>query len=389
MIAKLTYWLNRLNTGTSGVDGRSVDSLSDQFYHEMAFELATVTDLNASLPEFLQPLQNHLDRVFSESKQCHLYILVNSPSNDGSFIQHACGVEPPLGMLQQLRRAFRAKQSKDAISMSLPGLQTGQLQASLLTEDDGRSVWAILFFKQKTPLNNTIRWHTEKMKDSLGKGISAWYLVQQRIGESIQAERTIHAAELHDSLAQILGYLRVKSAKLNSLCQEKQYQQLSPITEDLAVYTHSAYRQTRELITTSRLSMHGQRLPQAVADSIKEFEQRSGIVFELDNRLPHNLLSPKQALQILYIIREALSNIVRHSHATHSRVIIRNINELSLQVCIEDNGVGIDPDMTKVDSFGLRIMQERAARIKGELNITPRQKCGTRVELILALGEQQ
>lgn len=185
-----------------------------------------------------------------------------------------------------------------------------------------------------------------------------------------------------------MGYLRLKSAKLDKLCQKDSYQDLKPITEDLAAYTHCAYRQTRELITSSRLTMQTDNLAEGVVNSIKEFEQQSAIVFELDNRMQLNLLTPKQSMQILYIVRESLSNIVRHSHASHSRIAIKLSDNQHLQVIIEDNGKGIDSTATRSDSFGLQIMQERAARIGAKLTISHRKGGGTQTELLLIIGDE-
>ncbi len=169
------------------------------------------------------------------------------------------------------------------------------------------------------------------------------------------------------------------------MCQNPEYEALQSMTEDLAIQTQNAYRQTRELITSSRLAMQSDNLAQAIVNSITEFEQQSAIVFELDNRIPAKLLDAKESTQVLYIVRESLCNIVRHSHASHARVILRQRQE-SLQILIEDNGSGIDADAARPDSFGQQIMQERAKRIGGRLTISNRPQGGTRVELSLKPG---
>ncbi|KKN25905.1 hypothetical protein LCGC14_0880160, partial [marine sediment metagenome] len=189
------------------------------------------------------------------------------------------------------------------------------------------------------------------------------------------------------SLAQVLGYLRMKSVKLDKLCDAPEYQALQPISKDLANYTQCAYHQTRELITSSRLSMQSDNLSHGVINSIKEFEHQSAIVFDLDNRLPLNMLTPQQSMQMLYIIRESLSNIVRHSHATFARVVLLLKNSQRLEIQIEDNGIGIDPDAARTDSFGLQIMKERAERIGAELTINPGSDGGTRICLNLTIGD--
>jgi len=134
--------------------------------------------------------------------------------------------------------------------------------------------------------------------------------------------------------------------------------------------------------------MQSESLSQGVTNSVREFEQQSAIVFELDNRLPANLLPPKQSIQILYIIRESLSNIVRHSHASHARVrlILKDPRKLHIQV--EDNGTGIDFAAARSDSFGLQIMHERAERVGAKLQISQRHDGGTLVQLDMDIGDK-
>ncbi|HDZ16208.1 MAG TPA: histidine kinase, partial [Methylophaga aminisulfidivorans] len=98
-------------------------------------------------------------------------------------------------------------------------------------------------------------------------------------------------------------------------------------------------------------------------------------------------LTPQQSMQMLYIIRESLSNIVRHSHATFARVVLLLKNSQRLEIQIEDNGIGIDPDAARTDSFGLQIMKERAERIGAELTINPGSDGGTRICLNLTIGD--
>ena len=118
--------------------------------------------------------------------------------------------------------------------------------------------------------------------------------------------------------------------------------------------------------------------------SVKEFEQRSGLVFELDNRAQSGYLSKRVAIQVLLIVREALSNSVRHAHATHVRIQLLPKNQGGLLVRVDDNGWGIVQGDDSKASFGLDIMRERALRIDGHLNVGPLSGGGTRVELIVA-----
>ena len=46
---------------------------------------------------------------------------------------------------------------------------------------------------------------------------------------------------------------------------------------------------------------------------------------------------------------------------------------------ISDNGVGIPQDPTKLNHYGLAIMQERSRNLGGEISITPGSEGGTLV----------
>ncbi|WP_228128867.1 sensor histidine kinase [Acinetobacter indicus] len=199
----------------------------------------------------------------------------------------------------------------------------------------------------------------------------------------LQQERRAFSADLHDSIAQILGYLRLTSAQLYQQCKQPAYQELIEQVEDISNYTHYAYQQVRELITASRLAQELDFI-KALKKVIQEFEQQSSIVFELDHRAHHINIQPRHSVQVLYIIRESLSNIVRHSHASYARIYL-HVEEQKLQVRISDNGQGIDLHRKRKDSFGLDIMQERAERIGAILKIYPEQPQGTCVELTLNL----
>lgn len=190
------------------------------------------------------------------------------------------------------------------------------------------------------------------------------------------------ARELHDSVAQQLGYLSFQARLIQTRMGEPELAATS-LTE-LRNGLSQLQRQVRELITSARLTMDGRSLRQALADSVAEFSRRCIIVFELDNRLPDNALSPETELQVLQIIREALTNAVRHSHARHVRIELRRNPQGDTQVSVEDDGIGMSPASDEENHFGLAIIRERAASIGARLSIEPIQPHGVRVDLGLS-----
>ncbi|MFW0755081.1 sensor histidine kinase [Pseudomonas sp. H11T01] len=188
------------------------------------------------------------------------------------------------------------------------------------------------------------------------------------------------ARELHDSVAQQLGYLSFQASLMQGKLREPE--QAAPLLAELRGGLSHLQRQVRELITSARLTMDGRSLRQALADSVAEFSRRCIIVFELDNRLAEDALYPETELQILQIIREALANVVRHSHARHVRIELRQAQG-EITVTVEDDGIGLSPASVEENHFGLVIIRERASTIGAQLTIETIRPHGARVHLSL------
>jgi signal transduction histidine kinase len=86
---------------------------------------------------------------------------------------------------------------------------------------------------------------------------------------------------------------------------------------------------------------------------------------------------PAMAQHLYRIAQEALSNAVRHAHASRIAVELRGgAGELTLQV--EDDGVGLPVELS-TSGMGLRTMRYRAQILEGELTVAPAAGGGTRV----------
>ena len=198
----------------------------------------------------------------------------------------------------------------------------------------------------------------------------------------LAAERGVLARELHDSVAQQLAYLQIRACRLQAvLAQPAAREQADAMLVDLRQTLQLMHRQVRELISTARLTMDGCTLRQALEATVEEFARRSSCVFTLDNRLPAEALGSEGELQILQIIREALANVVRHSHARRVQISLRAQAPGGIEVLVRDDGVGMPDDLPDAGHFGLRIMRERAAAIGAQLQILPQQPQGTCIQL--------
>lgn len=98
-------------------------------------------------------------------------------------------------------------------------------------------------------------------------------------------------------------------------------------------------------------------------------------------------LPPSATSNVIQIVREILSNIARHAQASEVLVSCAITGGDRFVMTIEDNGVGFDPASVRRGQ-GLTNIQERAARIQGDLKILERDPRGT-VHVVTVPVEQR
>ena len=80
-------------------------------------------------------------------------------------------------------------------------------------------------------------------------------------------------------------------------------------------------------------------------------------------------------------MHEALSNIAKHSNASHARLIVDHCGGYYV-FTVEDNGTGGGAFTPVEGHYGIVIMRERAQRIGGEIRAESAKGLGTSVQLL-------
>lgn len=215
---------------------------------------------------------------------------------------------------------------------------------------------------------------------NLGTALKLHERLRQGRRLALHEERGILARELHDSLAQSLSYLKIQAARLSAALDLGDQSQARIVLGELREGISSAYRQLRELLTTFRLKMDDRGLNSALEATVQEFRGRATTAIELDNRLPAALLTPNEEIHVLQIVREALSNVVRHADARRAWVRLA-LREEAVEVEVADDGRGIRRAQDQVRHYGHTIMGERAQTLGGTLEVETPPTGGTQVRL--------
>lgn len=200
----------------------------------------------------------------------------------------------------------------------------------------------------------------------------------------LMEERATIARELHDSLAQSLSYLKIQVSLLkrvmNKLEQTPQSEKTADIIKDIDEGLSGAYTQLRELLTTFRLTIKEGSFGRALLEMINQLKEHTSASIELTNNLSSLELNAHQQVHLMQLIREAVINAIKHADATK---IVVECNQVDgdVVVVVEDNGVGFEEHDAKLNHYGLSIMQERAARLNGELTVNSSLNSGCRITL--------
>jgi len=125
--------------------------------------------------------------------------------------------------------------------------------------------------------------------------------------------------------------------------KESSQAQLDDSVQQIDQGLNAAYRQLRELLTTFRIKVNEPGLRPAVQATIEEFGANSGLQILSDYRLDHCPLTPNEEVHCLQIIREALSNVVKHAEADRCWLSLTQDSNGTIHVRIEDDGIGIRP----------------------------------------------
>jgi two-component system nitrate/nitrite sensor histidine kinase NarX len=205
------------------------------------------------------------------------------------------------------------------------------------------------------------------------------------------AERERLRAELHDDLAQTLGFLNLETDRVREALAAGREGEAGRELGRIKAAIHTAYEQVRAALTgLGEPTPVAGDLSQKLSACLDEFRRASGISAELVGADPTGLmLSAAAQRQVAHMVREALTNVRRHAQA--ERVWVR-VDQSPGEACftIEDDGCGFNPsDVAGDHHLGLTIMRIRAERSGGQVTVDTAPGAGTRVIICFPLNTAQ
>ncbi len=202
---------------------------------------------------------------------------------------------------------------------------------------------------------------------------------------AVQGERERIAREMHDGLAQVLGYVNTKAQAVEGLLANGHTDEARRQLAELSAAARSVYVDVREAILglTNPVSANG-GLVTALEEYAARFSDASKLAVSVNATAAARelRLAPEAESQIFRIVQEALTNVRKHAAARRVDLAVAvAANELVLTVI--DDGVGLAPHAVPADwpHYGMQGMRSRAAAIGATVDWTSVDEGGTRFTL--------
>jgi signal transduction histidine kinase len=208
---------------------------------------------------------------------------------------------------------------------------------------------------------------------------------------ALAEERSRIARELHDVVAHHVSVMTVQATagrRVIDRSPERARQTLVEIEET----GRQALSEMRRIVGVLRAAESGDpdRDPQpgleGLADLVRQVTE-TGIPVELSTEGRPPVLPPGLDLTLYRVVQESLTNVLKHAGEGASAVVTLRFEASAVDVAVEDDGAGPDPDRLAADEpgHGLLGMRERVALFGGRLHAGPRPGGGFEVRARLPL----
>ncbi|MCZ2257644.1 sensor histidine kinase [Sporosarcina sp. G11-34] len=211
-----------------------------------------------------------------------------------------------------------------------------------------------------------------------------------RIIQAQEEERKRLSRDIHDGPAQTLATVLLRCGLIEKMYAEKGPEPAFAEMADLKLTVKDALLEVRRIIYDLR--------PMALDDlgliptlrkylsKIGEFEKNINIHFE-DNGMKKRLHTDFE-VAVFRLVQESVTNSLKHGNVRDIWVRIEVLSCV-LNIVVEDNGKGFNPQKVHDKSFGLIGMRERIDLLKGNMKISSTPGNGTKIDFQIPLKKDK
>ncbi len=250
--------------------------------------------------------------------------------------------------------------------------------------------------------DGAIRWVYNRgrfVRDEVGQPLYATGAVlditeRKQMEEALrQRERDLHAAidererisqDLHDGILQSLYAVGLGLEACKPLMTQRHYKKaVATMSEAIRQLNHVMSEVRNFIAGLESQVLQGNTFPAALQEMVNMLATTHPLrcTVSVDETAAEHI-STQNALHLLNIVREALSNSLRHAQATKATITLKPLSR-SIRLSIADNGIGFKPASMRGVGHGLTNMAARARKVGGRFAIKSVPQHGTRITIDL------
>jgi len=210
--------------------------------------------------------------------------------------------------------------------------------------------------------------------------------------ESAEKERERWARELHDDALQGLAAIRINLATALQSSAEDRAERIERAANETLERLEDQITELNRLINDLRpAALERLGLAGALQALAEECSARAGVEVEARIEIAAEASGEEPSRdeeRIIYrLVQEALTNIVKHAHASHVGVSAEEV-EGAVRIVVRDDGDGFDVE-TAGTGRGLTGMRDRIELFGGEIEVSSKPGGGTEISARVPLGQRQ
>lgn len=273
----------------------------------------------------------------------------------------------------------------------LPGNDLKENYSKLLTHKIDNKFFSVLYRSEPSLDIAHIYFHDiteiKTFQEKLIESQNKLRDLSDNLQDLIEQERQRVARGLHDGIGQSLSMLRIKLLRLSETdinpTQRKNYQGIVDTLEDTILELKNiSYDLKPRMLEEMGLGF-------ALKYLVDKVVNETGLVAEVNVIGGESRLESKLEIYLYRIVQEAITNILKYSHATNFSIQLV-ISMQFLRLIISDNGNGFDVEEVNsrkksLHGLGLINMRERVESYKGQLKIDSSAETGTMIVIEIPL----
>lgn len=222
--------------------------------------------------------------------------------------------------------------------------------------------------------------------DLLSIAIERARLFTHRAQGGAVEERNRLAREIHDTLAQGLSAIALQLETADALLETTTSpERIRHVVQQALQLTRSNLIEARRSVLDLRATpLEGRTLAEALQELVQETLTKHSLALTLHAVGGHHPLSAAIETGLYRIAQEALTNIYTHAQATQATIHLI-CTPAAIQLIVQDNGRGFEPDQVTHDRYGLIGINERVRLLGGQLAIESAAGAGTKVAVTVPL----